>query len=295
MKSRHYQDELRALDISWSEHRWRIGIYTDRGRHREQNEDSVGVGFVTMQSSPLRGLAVLADGVGGQARGEEASEYAVSYMQRCIGLPGTMLSTTLKQMITMTNAVSSSSNQPQVLNEQPEAAAPAEDRPATTLVALLFEGDLTAIGNVGDSRAYLLDATNITQISRDHTDPASGSLTQALGTQLTVEPYLEEVRLEPGQIILLCSDGLTNELRDQEIHRIFLSTLQKGSVQEAVVGLGEQANQRGGRDNISIIAVAYDRVQPSRPAWRSRLALPGLAIASLLIVSAVLLLLIVIR
>jgi protein phosphatase len=289
MSSKQQHDESGAVDLAWAEHHWRIGIFTDTGRQRDQNEDSVSVGVVTMKGLTLRGLAALADGVGGQAHGEEASQRAVRYLQRYIALTGDNLVSTLRQMIALTNTLISASPEPPFLSDTAEEAI-AADRPATTIVALLFEGNTAIIGNVGDSRAYRLDDTSITQLSRDHIDPAfNGALTQSLGAQPTVDPHVCEVVLRPGEIILLCSDGLTNELRDQEIHRIFLSTLKKGMIQEAVQELGEQANLRGGHDNISIIAVAYDVTQPQRASWRQRLALPYFTLISLLIGSAVLL------
>jgi serine/threonine protein phosphatase PrpC len=170
-------------------------------------------------------------------------------------------------------------------------ADPSKVGMGTTLVAAAVVADKVYVANVGDSRAYVLSDQGIAQVTDDHSwvseqvqaglltpDQARGHpqrnlVTRALGTRPSVEIDVFEGSIAPGDVVLLCSDGLTNMLEDEEIAAI----LRKHAPQEAVLALVEAANQRGGPDNITVVVVAAARATPGaeparrRPAWLGRL------------------------
>ena len=144
----------------------------------------------------------------------------------------------------------------------------------TTLVGLIAEPSCVVVFNVGDSRCYRLRQQSLTQISEDHSlvqeqvragmltqeeaqrSPQRNIITRALGTQSVVPPDLFEVEAEVGDLYLLCSDGLTNELSDGEITRLLSEDHSCNLALDALCAkLVAAANQAGGRDNISCLLV----------------------------------------
>jgi PPM family protein phosphatase len=151
----------------------------------------------------------------------------------------------------------------------------------TTLTIALIVGDRLYIASVGDSRAYLINAGGVTedgatsaQLTSDHslvarlvdigqitpeqarTHPQKNLLYRSIGTDPSVEVDTFAEQLEPGDILLLCSDGLINHVRDEEIAEIVLAQRDPNRACEQLVTL---ANQRGGRDNISVVIVRAER------------------------------------
>ena len=140
----------------------------------------------------------------------------------------------------------------------------------TTLVAATVIDHTLYFINVGDSRLYLLNK-DIRQLSRDHSlveemvrlggikaeeaknHPDKNIITRALGTDDTVRPDCFEVKVEPGDVLLLCSDGLTNMVEDSQIEKIVKEN--KEDMKLAGEKLVQQANEAGGKDNISVILV----------------------------------------
>jgi protein phosphatase len=144
----------------------------------------------------------------------------------------------------------------------------------TTLVTLLAQEGRAALAHVGDSRAYLVRGARIRQLTDDHSlvgelvrrheispadaleHPQRHVLTRALGVRPSVEADLAELTPETGDVFVLCSDGLTGRVRDQEIARI-ASELE--DPQEAVDALIQLANDRGGEDNITVAVVRCEK------------------------------------
>ena len=140
----------------------------------------------------------------------------------------------------------------------------------TTLVMLLMGEDRAALAHVGDSRAYLVRAAGIRQLTDDHSlvaellrrrkitedaareHPHRHVLTRALGVRPNVEPDLAELTLTHDDVFVLCSDGLTNHVMDDEIAKIVSSNT---DLRAACSALIELANSRGGEDNITIVLV----------------------------------------
>jgi protein phosphatase len=247
----------------------------DAGRARSNNEDSVVVDVNCA-------LAVLADGMGGYNAGEVASAMATSFiaseMGRWLAEAGDRLNESdLKRAmdICVDNANRAIFN---AANSNPQYLGM-----GTTLVVAAFREDHLLIGHVGDSRAYRLRAGRFQQITRDHSllqeqldaglitpEQAAFSsnknlVTRAVGVEDTVllETHVHDVL--PGDLYLLCSDGLSDMLPDLSIAQI-LSTAT--TLAEACQALVAAANDAGGRDNISVILVrSLGGVAPASRSW----------------------------
>jgi PPM family protein phosphatase len=228
---------------------------TDTGRQRRANEDSYYV------RAPV---FVVADGMGGAQAGEVASKIAAEAFDR--ELPAGP-EDALREVFESAN------------REIHEHAASDESHAGmgTTLTAAIVapERDEVAIGHVGDSRAYLLRDGKLERLTQDHslveelrrkgqlTDqqaeehPQRSIITRALGPDAEVEPDLRTVPAHPGDVYLICSDGLTTMIGEEQITKILLSST---SLDAAVRALVAEANRAGGRDNITAVAFKVDEV-----------------------------------
>ncbi len=232
---------------------------TDKGIVRQINQDTIYVSTEPIGNFP--NLFIVADGMGGHQAGDYASRFTIealcSYLQK--QKENTPLLTQLNQGISEVNhqLVQLSMENPQYLGM------------GTTLVLATIMDHQLYVANVGDSRLYLISDI-IQQISRDHSYVeelvALGKLTRdseeykmrkniitrAVGNPDGVLVDFFEAGLEEDALILLCSDGLTNMLSDEEIHWIIQS---HSKIQEKVEALIRAANQKGGQDNISVIVI----------------------------------------
>jgi protein phosphatase len=139
----------------------------------------------------------------------------------------------------------------------------------TTVVALLVSGDRMTIGSAGDSRCYRVRDGALTQLTRDDSwvsaalgegilnsgdvehHPLRNVITKAVGARDTIDLDVVEHPLRPGDLVMLCSDGLHGMLSDEELGRILLSSL--GSLEDATARLLDAANEAGGRDNVTVV------------------------------------------
>ncbi|WP_346287319.1 protein phosphatase 2C domain-containing protein [Zoogloea sp.] len=229
------------------------------GQVRLRNEDRVA-------SDAGRGLAVLADGMGGHAGGAEAALIAVAaWMERMTpaGAAAAPQVEDLREAIFLANSRVRSA----------AAADPGLRGMGSTLVGACFRADGSLLyGHVGDSRLYQLRDGVLRSLTRDHSvlraqwdagmiDAGSpgtallrGLLTRAVGVDEQVEPDVAVLRLEPEDIYLLCSDGLTDMVTDADIAEV-LATLGVNPPL-AAEHLIDLANDRGGMDNVSVIVVS---------------------------------------
>ena len=255
---------------------------TDPGMVRSHNEDSLAV-------EPDIGLAVLADGMGGYNAGEVASGIAVAFMCEEVrkALVDTDPSSTeaspmlraervLREQSTLANTSIFQSSQ-----TQPQYAGM-----GTTLVSVLFADNQVSVAHIGDSRLYRLRGDSFEQITRDHSllqeqidsgmiskEDARHSMnknlvTRALGVDPEVETEVHSYEVLPGDIYLLCSDGLSDMIPEPEIHST-LDTL-KANLQLAADQLVQTANDYGGRDNVSVVLVQVNEPFPVGAGWMSR-------------------------
>lgn len=235
--------------------RYTAAAVTDCGRKRPSNEDAFGY-------SVEHGFYVVCDGMGGAAAGEVASSLAVDEVMRAFGSRDAArpLRDEAESAVAAANAaIFQRAHHSRNLNGM-----------GTTLVAFVAENDRGWIVNVGDSRGYRMRAGRLEQITFDHSlveeqvrmgrmtrqqaerSPFKNVITRALGTQNSVTPDFFEMETEPGDLFLLCSDGLTRELADARIETI----LQLGLPLEALCArLVEAANKAGGHDNITCLLV----------------------------------------
>jgi len=271
-----------------------VGSFSDPGQVRELNEDYFGTPE-TMEISPdlveqRGGLYAVADGMGGHAAGEVASQQAIStFFEEYYASPSAEIMERMKEAIEAANA-------------EVHAQASLDRAKAgmgTTLVAAVLRGDDLYVANVGDSRAYLVREQSIEQISRDHSwvneQVQAGIITEqearehlyrniitrSLGTKPDVDIDFFQRKVQSGDVLVLCCDGLSNEVEDDEIARIVSAS----SAQETAQKLIDLANQRGGPDNITTIIVRIGEVI-KRPLAVLPLAVGG-GLAVILIAAAV--------
>ena len=233
---------------------------TDKGRKRRMNQDYV---FATDQAiGTLPNLFLLADGMGGHKAGDYASRFAVEEVKQYISdAPKDLPSIQLIQ-----DAISDVNQRLYKLSLEDENL----NGMGTTLVTAFIEGNNLTVGNIGDSRAYLIHGNSIRQITRDHSYVEEmirrglmrrGSkeylnsrniITRAVGIEPAVNADFFEVELTEGDFLLMCSDGLTNMVDNESIRNIIR---ERSSVSEKVQALIDMANINGGKDNIGIILV----------------------------------------
>ncbi|MDH3613811.1 MAG: Stp1/IreP family PP2C-type Ser/Thr phosphatase [Gammaproteobacteria bacterium] len=238
---------------------------TDTGRVRDHNEDAIG-------SDPDIGLMVLADGMGGYNAGEVASGIAVQIVSE-LATEGAGRenrdevdphSGLMRQSIVLRDAVYRANK---IIFQTAQSQTHCEGM-GTTIVASMFYDNKISIAHVGDSRAYRLRGGVFDQMTLDHSllqelvdrgfysaEEAQRStnrnyVTRALGVEPTVEVEVHEYEVLPGDIYLLCSDGLPDMVEDEDIH-LTISTF-NASLDIVGKQLIELANDQGGRDNISV-------------------------------------------
>jgi protein phosphatase len=211
-------------------------------------------------------LIAVADGVGGEAGGDVASTAAIDGLARSFAPPSFRDSarSALADAVQQANVA--------VLAASKDERCP---RAATTLVAAAIRGREAAVANLGDSRAYLIRGGTIRQLTTDHSGDTAGSITRFLGDPRGVQPDIFVETLEPLDRLLLCSDGLTRHVADEEIASAMARA--PGQAADALVAL---ARSRGGEDNITVIVCA------ARPRAVSR-AVAGTLILALLVLVAV--------
>ncbi len=237
---------------------------TDIGLKRQSNEDSViSILPEDQQVMASKGvLFVVADGMGGHARGEVASQLAVNtirdvYYQQ----ESDDLATSLRLAMEQVNARIYNKN----MSESPQ---PEPDKMmGTTCVAAVVQGDTLYVANVGDSRAYIVRNGQAQQISLDHSvvakqlreglitkeqainHPERNKIYRCLGVHDVVEVDTFTEKVQAGDLLLLCTDGLSELVAEEEV----VGIVQQYEPQESVQRLIERANEMGGRDNITAV------------------------------------------
>jgi protein phosphatase len=245
---------------------------TDVGRKRKGNEDSKLV-------NAEQNLFIVADGMGGHAAGEVASRVAVDSINEFVTLTGGDEEITwpfglddsisydgnrLKTAIRYANR--------KVLEAMKQDAE--YEGMATTVTAVLVEAESTAnLAHVGDSRIYLRRGGEFKQLTADHSwvneqiqsgvisadqarnHPLRNVVTRALGGKTDLQVDLQSLEMQPGDILLLCSDGLTTMLPDEDISKAFQES--DGDMEKLASRLVDEANERGGEDNITVLLIQF--------------------------------------
>ena len=234
---------------------------TDVGRVREHNEDAI-------DWDTERGMFILADGMGGHNAGEVASALAIESIKHALYdvlTPEVIDSEIVDYNDALYEAITYANTE---IYEQ------AQDNPdytgmGTTLVMSLIHNGKALIANVGDSRLYVHNDSTLKQLTTDHSlvqemvdngylsveeaysAVSRNLITRALGIAEEVEVDLIEHEIQPGDVFLICSDGLSDLVLDDEISTILVKN--QGSLNDTAKELVAAANERGGKDNISVI------------------------------------------
>ncbi|HTL10881.1 MAG TPA: Stp1/IreP family PP2C-type Ser/Thr phosphatase [Bdellovibrionota bacterium] len=238
-----------------------VGFKTDIGRKRQQNQDNGG-------AFPELGLFVVADGMGGHKGGETASAMVVEILPQVVreGMKGKSADPrrVLADAIRKANrAIFEASKRQTDLQGM-----------GTTTTAILAHGGRVILGHVGDSRCYYFRPECIWQVTRDHslvqeklraglitreqlkTDRMKNVITRSVGFEEQVDVETYDMKVQPGDVFMLCSDGLSGLVDDPDVLEIVQKQFFKGGdPQRAVDQLIEAANARGGDDNITSILV----------------------------------------
>ena len=235
---------------------------TDVGRVRQDNQDDYRAGELPGDAAWL----LVCDGMGGARGGREASQSACDVIERCFQeqyaskcLPGEEETFLKKSLLSANRFVFQ-----KALREESLAGM------GTTAVLALIENNVIHLVNVGDSRAYAIDRTGIRQLTKDHslvqmmvergeltperarTYPGKNFITRAVGTESVLESDLFHYRLSRGDCLLLCSDGLSNMMDDQEI---LFEVVHGVNKQLCCQRLLDIAKSRGAPDNVTSILV----------------------------------------
>ena len=230
---------------------------TDKGLVRKENEDAYCI-------DKDLGLLAIADGMGGHASGEVASKMAIEILRNSLKKEGEPVPDRLNSGVKLANKmIYEASRSQSQLNGM-----------GTTLTAVQFDGNRLSIAHVGDSRAYLIRGGVIEQLTDDHMivfeQMARGMITReeaarsdmrnilskALGIAPEVDVDMEELTVSEGDQLVLCSDGLSELISDDEI----LAEVQSSNRPDLVCNeLVDLANQRGGEDNITVIVAHFHR------------------------------------
>ena len=237
-----------------------FGACSDVGKVRKENEDSF---YIPEINDDLK-LFLIADGIGGQSHGKLASMMTVDEIVKFIIKNNDNVSdkaTLIKDSIIHSNDIVK-----RFAEENSKFSGM-----GTTLVSLLVEEDLAMIASAGDSRCYMVRNKIISQLTLDNSyvqyllqkgaitieeaqnHPQRNLITKAIGMQDDIDIDVESIKLYPGDILLLCTDGLTTMLSDEEILHIILK--KKGNMQVKSEALVNSAKHKGGTDNITAILV----------------------------------------
>ncbi len=245
---------------------------SDVGRKRKGNEDSLAL-------NREQGLYVVADGMGGHAAGEVASRVAVEAIEEFVAMTGG--NDEITWPYGLDEAISYDANRLKTairhanrrVIETMRQSSELEGM-ATTVAAVLVEGDVVNLAHVGDSRIYLWSQSELRQLTVDHSwvneqiqngiispeqarsHPLRNVVTRALGGRAELVVDVQSRRVKPGETLLLCSDGLTAMVSDVDIARILSAA--DGDLSGAAQGLVDEANQRGGEDNITVLLLRFE-------------------------------------
>ena len=247
----------------------KIGMLTDVGQVRTVDEDSILVADlsfgVNSESSKFLLLAV-ADGMGGHAKGEEASKIALNAIARAV-IPDLLNNTSFTKILEkgIQNA-----NQ-DILDytaKNPEASGM-----GTTSVCAVVKDNQIHLANVGDSRAYRVSDDEICRVTKDHSyvqalidegeiteeqareHPRKNEITRAVGIMPSIEVDTMKLTLDSDESLLLCCDGVIAHLSDDDIHKIIRDSPDPQTACQEIV---DMANERGGSDNISLIILSSE-------------------------------------
>jgi protein phosphatase len=244
---------------------------TDVGRRRKINEDSFLV-------SPETSLYAVCDGMGGHNAGEVASRMAIETLSSFVEKSAIEKEITWPWGIDANLSFDANRLKTAIKLANARVFQAADNREeltgmGTTVVATIVNGNLLTIGSAGDSRCYLVRGGELRQLTRDDSwvsaalgegilnsddvehHPLRNVITKAVGARDSIELDVTEHPLEPGDVVMLCSDGLHGMLNDQQLASLLLPV--PDSLEQATARLIDAANEAGGRDNVTVVLLRY--------------------------------------
>jgi PPM family protein phosphatase len=241
----------------------RTTFKTDRGKVRQHNEDNGGI-FVNSEGIHL---VIVADGMGGHRAGDVASTMTIDLLRESWKQSSQMVTANqaeewLRESITKVN---------QSLFQHAEKNIECQGM-GTTIVAAICTEKFATIANIGDSRCYLYNESGFKQVTEDHSlvnelvrtgqiskedaenHPRKNVLLRALGTEMKVDIDISTVIFEEDDVLLLCSDGLSNKVNEQEMYEIIKNDQ---PLEEKANSFIDLANHYGGEDNITLVLIQF--------------------------------------
>jgi PPM family protein phosphatase len=236
---------------------------TDRGRIRSNNEDNGGT-FVNQDGHCL---AIVADGMGGHLAGEVASGMTISQLQKMWEQSEGLRTADQAELWLKTNILQVN----KLLFDHSMSNKECEGM-GTTIEGVIATENFTTIAHVGDSRCYILNDSGFQQLTDDHTlvnelvrtgqiskedaehHPRKNVILRALGTEQDIKIDIKTIMFEEGDFLLLCSDGLSNKVTEDEMVKILKSD---DLLEEKANSLINRANENGGEDNITLIILEF--------------------------------------
>jgi serine/threonine protein phosphatase PrpC len=250
---------------------WQVAAATDVGKVRAHNEDS----YAILNAAQLRGVydfaLIVADGMGGRNAGEVASRAAVEAASQAILNNATYVDASALLRFAVEAA--------HLSIQQRAEEYPEYEGMGTTLVMALVQNTEAWVASVGDSRAYILRGEQLLPLTEDHTFVAEQvraggmsaeqarhsrfrhMLTRAVGTNVDYTPDVVSAKVEPGDVLMLCTDGLTNMVWEEELVRLLRKY--RHDPERACRSLVDAANAQGGQDNITVLLAADMRGIPA--------------------------------
>ncbi|MDF2606917.1 MAG: protein phosphatase [Bacillales bacterium] len=248
----------------------KVTYLSDQGKVRKHNEDATGC-FYDKNGNVL---AIVADGMGGHLAGDVASRMVLDYFQT-EWLENTEIFTA-KEAENWLNKHLETVNEQILIHANNNAEC---NGMGTTVVITILIDDFVTIANIGDSRAYVINESSIEQITEDHSlvnelikhgelspedaehHPRRNILLRALGTESKVNADYATYSIDEKNMLLLCSDGLTNKVCNEDILNILIDNQ---DIETKALNLITKANDNGGEDNISLVIIDFERAAESR-------------------------------
>ncbi|ETI66913.1 Stp1/IreP family PP2C-type Ser/Thr phosphatase [Neobacillus vireti] len=237
---------------------------TDRGRIRQNNEDSVGT-FVNRDGHRL---AIVADGMGGHRAGDVASNMTLTHLQEMWEESEGIQTADQAEAWLKTHILHVNKLLFEHANNNPEC-----EGMGTTIEAVIATQLFSTLAHIGDSRCYILNDTGFQQLTEDHTlvnelvrtgqiskedaehHPRKNVILRALGTEPDVKIDIKTIMFEEGDFLLLCSDGLSNKVNESFMAAILQN---EDSLEQKASTLIDMANENGGEDNITLIILEFN-------------------------------------